>query len=73
MLKIKDTVDLKELEKLGFEESCDCYLKHTANAYWFVRKRDRIIGFSTNYGEWTRILLVLFDLISAGLVEKVEE
>lgn len=79
MLKIKDNVDLKELEKFGFhlksdEEECE-ELKNT--------KLDGYI-----YGDiWTEHLTIsltrreingylkdkLFDLIKADLVEKVEE
>ena len=74
MLKIKDNVDLKELEKFGFRKDKSCeYVKHTANAYWCVREKDRIIVFSSGMGLWARILTDLFDLIQAGLVEKVEE
>lgn len=73
MLKIKDDVDLKELEKFGFFESYGAYTKHTANAFWHIKKKDRKITFSSGMGLWTRILIDLFDLIQAGLVEKVVE
>lgn len=73
MLKIKDNVDLKELEKFGFYEFRGNYTKHTANAYWCVREKDRIIVFSSGMGLWARTLTELYDLIQAGLVEKVVE
>ena len=31
MLKIKDNVDLKELEKFGFKEKQSCYAKQVTN------------------------------------------
>lgn len=80
MLKIKDNVDLKELEKFGFEKYQDYY----NNVYrsdcdnsdiLFINVTNRYIycedcsGFSIcEDGS----LNALFDLIQAGLVEKVE-
>ena len=74
MLKIKDNVDLKELEKFGFD------LEQTKD------KEDLIWGFDSGllfYKESKRILIpwnnqnfavdTLYDLIQAGLVEKVVE
>lgn len=72
MLKIKDNVDLKELEKFGWSKNRGGeYAKHTANAYWLIRGKDRVIIFSSGMGLWSRTLTELFDLIQAGLVEKV--
>ena len=72
MLKIKDNVDLKELEKYGFD------LEQT-------KDDDLIYGFDSNllfYKDTGIILLpwnkqetamnTLYDLIKADLVEKVE-
>ena len=89
MLKIKDHVDLKELEKFGFRE--------VDNKYFYFMKNDNIgkafLGFlevdvysrELNIG-YTRtwedadpeyiayeIQDKVFDLIQAGLVEKVGE
>ena len=77
MLKIKDDVDLKELEKFGFEDLGVCY-KYYGNS--------DILGFiSINKGtrEIKRIHPYslreeanedeVYDLIKADLVEKVEE
>ena len=74
MLKIKDNVDLKELEKFGF--------KYDNFGYWFIKvelpyghqnmtidEQDRSIAI---YGAGEELLCNLFDLIQAGLVEKVE-
>ena len=95
MLKIKDNVDLKELEKFGFEEMekswgiytyikndgfdaisdlktksiIDVYLSDRSINIYKVIKCDK-------YHYTTRDVKgieILFDLISAGLVEKVGE
>lgn len=71
MLKIKDSVDLKELEKFGFqqgEEGC----------YNYVVKKDYIVV-GININENREIycnncsLDLLFDLIKAEMIEKVVE
>ena len=74
MLKIKDNVDLKELEKFGFEKDWfNCLGKRryhysygelvvyidTRELYTFKMRMDTVIKF--------------FDIVQAGLVEKVEE
>lgn len=85
MLKIKDNVDLKELEKFGFEHiEQTCYIGDFSyykkqiggNITLGVAARGRIIlADTTDEGNWTYIFSdgfdVLFDLIQAGLVEKV--
>lgn len=91
MLKIKDNVDLKELEKFGFnletskiyyskEFYGDCNdeeLPHEICIY--VGTREIVLDIINNdytYHTWERELggieETLFDLIQAGLVEKVE-
>jgi len=83
MLKIRDGVDLKELEKYGFiwEDCCDdiwytyYYKKIDENTNIHIDYNDRIIETrSLNYDyetfEW---LNTLYDLIKANLVEKVGE
>jgi len=85
MLKIKDNVDLKELEKFGFKPK---YNEDTGKikSYSYENKRievsDRQIPFWKDYNEYheinrtyydSDIVEVLYDLIQAGLVEKVEE
>ena len=73
MLKIKDSVNLKELKKFGFTKRPD-------NRYWFLPKvsnncyiiipiYSRIINVTILNDEETSNLL--YDLIQAGLVEKV--
>lgn len=79
MLKIKDSIDLKELKKFGFENyrskgeyyyticwNYGLYIEIVVNA-------DRTISLDVNFEEYsTEDIDILFDLIQAGLVEKVE-
>lgn len=71
MLKIKDGVDLKELENFGFqfepktEDSTDKYKKITKDGSTIVFTWDREI--------FCQDLDVIWDLIQANLVEKVED
>jgi hypothetical protein len=86
MLKIKDNVDLKELEKFGFKKT-----KEYAYGYYFkdiddyfriaickpiYEHKDREIFIDT-IGDLDDVIddynNVIFDLIQAGLVEKVVE
>lgn len=77
MLKIKDDVDLKELEKFGFEDLGVCY-KYYGNS--------DILGFISINKETREIKRIhpyslreeanedeVQDLIQAGLVEKVDD
>lgn len=82
MLKIKDNIDLKELEKYGFKDACDWFyeFKHYDGCRntFEIDKYNKKISVETNVPNaclWThcRDLDILFDLISDGLVEKVEE
>ena len=84
MLKIKDNVDLKELEKFGF-------VKMKNHSYELPRFSDNLVGLTCSKwsnGEWllslanardanfykiSQRLDTIYDLIQAGLVEKVEE
>lgn len=70
MLKIKDSIDLKQLEKFGFLNKEDCYYRNINNAFLFVMTNSRIIGIQTGCVIHTFILDVLFDLIKADMVEK---
>ena len=71
MLKIIDNVDLKELEKFGFRKWEDNYIKDiTSSITCFVSIDYREIWFSCSGVIGS--LEILFDLIQAGLVEKVE-
>lgn len=84
MLKIKDEVNLKELEKFGFKFNVDyediiavydcgdnrTYLGIDSNKIIFLNSG--LYGdYPTNFFE--KQLVILYDLIKADLVEKVEE
>lgn len=80
MLKIKDNIDLKELEKFGFTEYKDSYKRDYNNDYLTsVDKQTREI-LKVDY-EWSFLenkyyknsTYKINDLIEAGYVEKVEE
>jgi hypothetical protein len=77
MLKIKDNVDLKELEKYGFKKDKYCPSRIIGEydyAYQFLRINtdDRTIMISSGYDDVNSYDEVskLYDLIQAGLVEK---
>ena len=77
MLKIKDNVDLEELEKLGFEHKeyedmyYDFYIKNNVR----IDFSDRIINHYDNLEDidLNEYLDVVYDLIKADLVEKVDD
>lgn len=78
MLKIRDNVDLKELEKFGFTEFNDCYSRDYNNDYLTrIDKETREI-LKVDY-EWSFLenkyyknsTYKIDDLIKADLVEKV--
>lgn len=72
MLKIKDNVKLEELENFGFINYDDNYIKECSDREnCFIDKHDKHIFFGCD--EICHDLDILFDLISAGLVEKVVE
>ena len=89
MLKIKDNLDLKELENFGYYYSNEhkAYKKdyftglHTIYIYVFVDnhnyKHRQIDANSSNIIDCVfredRLLALCKDLVEAGLVEKVEE
>ena len=78
MLKIKDNVDLKELEKFGIKEAPDVkgsygLCKKWDNLAWYYtisfEEKDRIIEM-INYNYET--VEVLYELIKADMVEKID-
>lgn len=79
MLKIKNNIDLKELEKYGFEADDDnewYYYDIDARTNLFVKPISRTIIFRVYNETLTRDidnLTVLYDLIKDGLVEKVDD
>ena len=84
MLKIKDNVDLKELEKFGFlkwENGCGTtgYSKYFTRGSIIIVEKDK--EFNNKYNDERMIkdndiicdVDTIYDLIKAGLVEKVED
>ena len=77
MLKIKDSVDLKELERFGFEENDGEYyydfMKYTPyeSSYLCVDFDRNILTGYVVYEHIEKMVDLLFDLIQAGIVEKV--
>ena len=70
MLKIKDNIDLKELEKFGFEKTDGAFDTYYAYEELLVRiKNKEIVLFKVGKDA----LIKFFDLCQAGLVEKVVE
>ena len=70
MLKIKDDVDLKELEKFGFIKDKNIYYYKnvfSVNVLMIFDNR-KISNPTDDNGN-----VILYDLIQAGLVEKVED
>lgn len=82
-LKIRDDVDLKELEKFGFYEIFNFnrfraiyeYKNKNGNNFVIMYVSDREIKLETSKDEIIdkELICKLYDLIQAGLVEKVEE
>lgn len=74
MLKIKDEVDFKELEKFGLKPEFNFIDKSKIDYYkcrsFKVCKNRTILPYN---GTNTERYDTLYDLIQAGLVEKVEE
>lgn len=80
MLKIKDNVDLKELEKFGFTEYSESWNRcYNSNEIVTVISKDtrKIIDVDTNYGFFEMKRLSeskrVNDLIKVDLVEKVDD
>ena len=84
MLKIKDGVKLKELEKFGFkyDKDTETYYKNcvgTFNKFIVSTKDDldvckgQIIFHNESNFSTTLYLDTLYDLIEKGLVEKIKE
>ena len=76
MLKIKDNVDLKELEKFGFD------MEQTKDEFDQIYHFDSGLSFDKDYRTLSIPMYycmedepydTLYDLIQAGLVEKVVE
>lgn len=74
MLKIKNNVDLKELEKFGFFDDYGDIHKICRNSYieYWVNT-DRSIEIFVNDDNEVVLDTTIYDLIQAGLVEKKED
>ena len=76
MLKIKDNVDLKELEKYGFEKRDRWYefYGEYVTTEVFIEDRELYL-YSTGAKEIQDMSIphIVYDLIKYGLVEKVEK
>lgn len=79
MLKIKDNVDLKELEKFGFVRDA-CFLDSDGNTMYsyeflLINTTTRELCICTGVDELfgDKEIIKLYDLIQAGLIEKVDE
>lgn len=77
MLKIKDNVDLKELEKFGFKYYDDkknsyygCAVKQIEHTCIFINN-SKVISISNSKSIFE--LDLLYDLIKADLVKRVDE
>ena len=76
MLKIKDNIDLEELKKYGFEYNKNMHeyeIGYIFNGYISIEKNDRLIKPIYDENMWINIEDLLYDLIKADLVDKVEE
>ena len=80
MLKIKENVDLKELEKFGFKEFNDSYKRDYHNDYLTSVDKETKEILKVDY-EWSFLqnkyyknsTYKISDLIDAGLVESVKD
>ena len=72
MLKIKDNVDLKELEKFGLEKKQGFYEyeKEQEKGFIFIGSHTNIVFCMTSNSGMSGD--ILYDLIQTGLVEKIE-
>ncbi len=81
MLKIKDNVDLKELENYGFEylEEEKSYWKYVflnkygAEKQYWINIDTRIIEFDVDTAATLNYDTTIYDLIKAGLIERVDD
>ena len=75
MLRIKDNIDLKELKNFGFLEAEQYYYpKEDCVVELRISKTDRIlyiIAYDLEYDVIIEDIDLIFDIIEAGVVEKV--
>jgi hypothetical protein len=74
MLKIKDNVDLEELEEYGFDDCELCWNKKLALGFYInVDVNTRIISIHHWAQKDNDELDIIYDLINTGFVEKVND
>lgn len=74
MLKIKDNVYLKELERYGFiTDDDEWYMIDISGAYVYIKPLSREIVLKSYRSSSFADITVIYDLIKADLVEVVEE
>lgn len=80
MLKIKDDVNLKELEKFGFKKEPMIYVKTierknegflTFQKYIYVDEKTRELAIQEGMFNVDKELETIYDLIQADLIERV--
>lgn len=73
MLKIKDSVDLKELKKFNFKLDSDEWYVNGSSFIVYIKPVSRKISIKTRDAALCENIDIVYDLIQANLVEKVEE
>lgn len=79
MLKVKDSIDLKELENFGFEyndysgQYKICERNIDGATYIYINVWNKKILFRQDKSSDKECLNALYDLIKADLIEKVSE
>jgi len=83
MLKVRDNLDLKELEKFGFtrhEKHEDIYVKRGENYFMEIDSDTPWLGLDINKAhenqyDYCRVddefIELIFDLIEAGIIERI--
>lgn len=75
MLKIKDNVNLKELEKYGFNYDSklnEYEIGDIFHGYISINEKDRLINPTYDECMWLEIEDLFYELIKNNLVEKVK-
>lgn len=73
MLKIKDDVELEDVEKYGFTVVDDDYIWLEGEENIYIDRYKRTICVCSNFEDEIYNLDAIYDLIKADLVEKVED
>lgn len=71
MLKIKDNVELEDLEKITNIVVDDDWIWIDENEQICIDRNTRVITIYADYDEGNQFIDVLYDLIKADLVEKI--